>query len=78
MGMFDTVRVPCPNCGERKEFQSKSGPCILATHDLETCPANILADVNRHAPATCHNCGTVFAVELAMTARSVVCPDEGL
>lgn len=32
MGMFDyvNVEVPCPKCGETvKDFQSKSGPCLL-------------------------------------------------
>lgn len=76
MGMFDTVRVPCPNCGEREDFQSKSGSCCLRTYDLENCPADILADVNRHAPATCAHCGTVFAVELTVAARAVAVAEE--
>ena len=63
MGMFDTVLVPCPNCGEKAEFQSKSGECLLEVFELKDCPDDILANVNRHAPVTC-DCGTAFEVDL--------------
>lgn len=69
MGCFDTVLVPCPNCDERSEFQTKSGACCLMTYNLEEAPDDVLADVNRHAPNTCENCGTVF--EVAFTERVV-------
>jgi len=64
MGMFDTVIVPCPECGEEHQFQSKSGECFLQVVDLDECPVDILADVNRHSPYTC-DCGTVFEVDLS-------------
>lgn len=64
MGMFDTVMVPCPECGETSEFQSKGGDCILAVYDLHACPPDVMGDVNRHAPNTCEKCGTVFAVKV--------------
>lgn len=63
MGMYDTVLVPCPNCGQEHEFQSKSGDRILHTVKLDKCPESILADVNRHSPYTC-DCGCVFDVDL--------------
>ena len=31
MGMYDTILVPCPKCGTKEEFQSKSGGCCLET-----------------------------------------------
>jgi len=31
MGCFNTVRVPCPNCGTVYEFQSKMGSCTQRT-----------------------------------------------
>ena len=71
MGMFDSVMVPCPECSVRQEAQSKSGDCVLATYDMEDCPPDVLANVNRHAPFTCEGCGTVFQVELTVVARSV-------
>lgn len=68
MGMFDTVRVPCPKCGEVYEAQSKSGDCVLAIYDYPTpgaakpAPNDVMDGVNRHAPFTCSNCGTIFKV----------------
>ena len=69
MGMFDTVMVPCPRCGIRAGFQSKGGDCSLAVYDLENCSKNVLSDVNRHAPAKCESCGTLF--EVGFFPRSV-------
>lgn len=83
MGVYDTVMVPCPACGERAGFQSKSGRCMLETHTLEDAPDDVLLDVNRHAPASCAKCGTLFAVEIrgerprrTLEARSVVWKGE--
>lgn len=71
MGMFDTVMVPCPRCGERSEFQSKSGDCLLQVYNLELCPQDVLGDVNRYAPNTCRKCGTKFQIELRPCVVSV-------
>lgn len=71
MGMFDSVMVPCPKCHTKAEFQSKSGDCTLAVYELQEAPPEVLGDVNRHAPATCGNCGTVFAVAVKTWAQSV-------
>lgn len=68
MGMFDSVMVPCPRCGEPSEFQSKGGDCCLGTYTLETAPADVLSDVNRHGPNTCDACGAVFAVRVKTIA----------
>lgn len=69
MGMYDTVIVPCPECGENEYFQSKSGDCELSLFDLKDCPDDILSDVNRHSPYYC-DCKTVFEVDLD-TRKSV-------
>ena len=71
MGMFDSVMVPCPTCGERSEFQSKSGDCLLAVYELADCPPDVLADVNRHAPNACEKCGSIFAVQVTWSAKAV-------
>jgi len=63
MGMFDTILVPCPTCGERSEFQTKSGDCLLGCWNLEDAPEDPMLDVNRHAPNECENCGTIFKVQ---------------
>lgn len=46
MGMFDIVWVPCPRCGERIEFQSKGGMCILHDYEFTDAPAEVLMDLN--------------------------------
>lgn len=79
MGVYDTVIVPCPVCGETSEFQSKSGKCLLDTYTLDDAPDDVLLDVNRHAPNRCAKCSTKFFVEITgqrprrtLLARSVV------
>jgi hypothetical protein len=44
MGMFDSLRVPCP-CGEEVEFQSKAGDCRCRDYNLYDCPPKIAADL---------------------------------
>jgi hypothetical protein len=69
MGCFDTVMVPCPVCRKRIGFQSKSGPCDLAVYQYEDAPADVLEDVNRHAPYTCDECSAVFSAGDKLTAE---------
>jgi len=64
MGMFDTVKVPCPECGTISEFQSKGGDCIGWIYGLGSAPPDVLGDVNRHAPNTCEKCNAVFRVQV--------------
>ena len=62
MGLFDSVMVPCPNCGEEYEAQSKGGKCMLKTYSIDEVPVDVLQDVNRHAPFVCPKCKTKFRV----------------
>lgn len=74
MGMYDSVNVPCPKCGNLSEFQSKGGDCLLRTYDLDNCPSDVLSDVNRHAPNQCEVCKTWFEVNFeikVVRAKSV-------
>jgi uncharacterized Zn finger protein len=64
MGMYDEVRVPCPSCGVVYYAQTKSGPCTLTGYSLEEAPDDVIANVNRHAPFECEDCGTIFHVVL--------------
>lgn len=68
MGMFDEVLVRCPSCEKEQTVQSKGGDCILALYDLNEAPADVLSDVNRHAPFECVACGCLFKVELKFLA----------
>lgn len=61
--MYDTVMVPCPNCGEESGFQSKSGDCVLGHYFLEDCPNDVLVNINRHSPCKCE-CGIYFEVDI--------------
>ena len=70
MGLYDTVHVPCPNCGTLSEFQSKSGDCTLSNYQLSNAPADVLVDINRHAPNTCDKCGTKYFVKTEITTKA--------
>jgi hypothetical protein len=79
MGMYDTVTVPCPQCGARAEFQSKSGNGTLEMFSLDDAPDDVLLDIIRHPPTTCAKCGVLFGVEVVgrrpqrtLLARSVI------
>jgi transcription elongation factor Elf1 len=67
MGMFDSIMVPCPECGTRVEFQTKSGNCMLSVWNIEDAPQDALEDVNRHGPHRCSKCGTHFEVKIHTT-----------
>lgn len=56
MGLFDRVIINCPNCNEIIDFQSKGGECLLTEYSLENVPDDVLSNVNRHSPESCH-CG---------------------
>ena len=70
MGLYDTIAVPCPKCGELYPAQSKSGACEMKDYELDKAPSDVLADVNRHAPFECE-CGAVFEV---LEGKPVECP----
>lgn len=71
MGIFDSVKVPCPNCGKIEEFQSKSGHCFGEVFNLSEAPSSVLADINRHSPYECRGCGVEFRVKIQTIATSV-------
>jgi hypothetical protein len=54
--------VPCPRCGKKNEFQSKSGKCFLEVYDLGNAPNDVMDDVNRHSPCECE-CGCSYYVD---------------
>jgi hypothetical protein len=69
MGCFDTVFVPCPKFGVKYPAQSKGGECSLREFEIEDCPADVMSDVNRHAPYKCE-CGCVFICEYKLSLTS--------
>ena len=74
MGVFDSVIVKC-ECGERLEFQTKSGPCECVNYDLSTAPDDVMEDVNRHSPQHCA-CGNWLEIDIPTRKVVVVPPPE--
>ena len=72
MGVYDTILVPCPKCGEEYEAQSKSGPCTCSYYSIDHVPADVAEDINRHAPFTCDKCGNVFSVTSRSSRREYI------
>jgi predicted RNA-binding Zn-ribbon protein involved in translation (DUF1610 family) len=64
MGMYDSVLVNCPNCGNANEFISRGGECLLDVYTLEDCPDDVLSNVNRHAPQKCIHCKVNYEVDI--------------
>lgn len=73
MGCFDTVRIPCPHCHQRLEYQSKAYRCNLETYELEEAPAPILGDLAFHPRFTCPNCSKTFKVCVHAMAATAPC-----
>jgi len=71
MGCYDTVKVPCPNCGTTNDFQSKGGDCLMRSYTLDNAPDDVLSDVNRHSPYPCSECGCELEVG---TLKGVMIP----
>ena len=45
MGMFDSVYITCPKCGDDTEFQSKAGPCMCNDYRVFNAPLSVLASI---------------------------------
>lgn len=69
MGVYSTINIPCPKCGQLYPAQSKSGECNMETYKFPDVPFNVLSDINRHAPFKC-DCGAVFQVEFNFYDRA--------
>ncbi len=66
MGIFDSVYIPCPACGETIELQSKradGGPSMLIFSRNEV-PAAIAVDLN-NSSAWCPGCAKTWKVRAA-------------
>ena len=61
MGMFDSVMVKCPECGEEIEFQSKAGECLCEVYPEENVPVVVAADISGEK-CVCHKCQTPFTI----------------
>lgn len=73
MGMFDSIYVDCPSCGEKEtiELQSKSGPCTLERYTLENAPSEVLSGVHTDIDFDCRSCWKRFKVQVRATERKI-------
>jgi len=69
MGMFDTVKVPCPKCSGHAFVQSKTGWCDLTTYNYADCPDDVRAGIVNE-PCVCE-LGHKFVVRMATEIQSV-------
>ena len=58
MGMFDTVKFKCPECGAELELQSKAGECVLHEYHYKAVPPEIAIDLDGRN-VLCEHCFTV-------------------
>ena len=70
MGMFDSIKFNCPNCGEELEAQSKSGACILGVYPPTEVPLDVAYDANRHAPIECDKCHKKWYFDTTVIPRA--------
>lgn len=70
MGLFDTVNVICPHCGEKNDLQSKAGECFMMHYDFENAPVGILDDLT--GPHQCTGCQHEFLIKLVQKPIFVV------
>ena len=61
MGMFDSVYIECPYCGDKTEVQSKSGDCTLDTYNQYNVPIAVAFGLINRAD-TCDNCNKIILV----------------
>lgn len=64
MGMFDYVRMACPECHDIIEEQSKAGPCLLNDYSLQTAPEAVIRDLAGE-DIWCTSCNNSFVITYA-------------
>ena len=78
MGMFDSIFLDCPTCGERLELQSKAGECQLHVYSPDEVPIIIAEDLKRGA-ICCEKCLKAWRVkeipENRKTTRLMLCEE---
>lgn len=70
MGMFDTVKFPCPSCGHVIEEQSKAGECNLDEFGCGAVPMIIAGDILGHFVAC--QCGRNWVIRRDLPAEATV------
>ena len=55
MGMFDSLYVSCPCCGNSVEFQSKAGDCNLNEYTVNNVDPRVALDL-QNDEEKCESC----------------------
>lgn len=66
MGIYDSIYIECPECGNPLEIQSKrapGGPSMITFHRDEI-PASVAVDINGDE-SYCNICGCTWKVKVA-------------
>ena len=65
MGMFDTIHIECPWCGELTPIQTKSGVCQLKKYHQDRVPIGAASALEDYPEDyTCDKCEKPYGVEV--------------
>lgn len=62
MGLYDSIYLKCPHCGEQEEVQSKAGKCDMEIFDKNSVPV-IIAAALQDDDWTCYHCKETFRIK---------------
>jgi hypothetical protein len=63
MGMYDTIFMECPKCGEMNEEQTKWGPCRLHEYTIDDASPDAIEKFVQD-PVKCRSCGKKYIVKM--------------
>jgi hypothetical protein len=72
MGMYDTVWVNCPKCGEPYDMQTKIGECRLHEYSIHTAPLELLLHLSKES-IVCPKCNTLYNLVVRTDAWVSTC-----
>lgn len=61
MGVYNTILVECPECGEILEFQTKSGSCALRHYHISKVPEEDIKGILGDS-ICCYKCETKVTI----------------
>lgn len=72
MGLFDSLYFNCPKCGQRLEEQTKNGPCVLDSFDIEQdiLPDWLMLDLDKTI-GTCYTCNSPYMIDFGVQLLSL-------
>lgn len=70
MGLYDTLNIDCPRCGNPVEFQSKAGPCEMRSYHLHYVPVVVAHDLNGKVEQ-CRGCDQYVVVRIPGVVNTV-------